>query len=204
MIPSSYIIDWLSAKRQSGMVSENPGIDNVTTMAYNDGEWWRKGEMHPVQATKYTTYACVERNGCKSMIGYYGIRTRKQQDQPDTRLPTYGVTWSTSRLVSSTVVWWFSGKKNNFCLCAHYYALHCIYISIIAVLSLLPVTDALEGVVRLHYCLLHAPYILLYPVCIRVHKWAAKGEIWLNDWMNECTNAGYVLRWIYIRYDYNW
>lgn len=30
--------------------------------------------------------------------------TRKQQDQPDTRLPTYGVTWSTSRLVSSTVV----------------------------------------------------------------------------------------------------
>ena len=86
------------------MVSENPGIDNVTTMAYNDGEWWRKGEMHPVQATKYTTYACVERNGCKSMIGYYGIRTRKQQDQPDTRLPTYGVTWSTSRLVSSTVV----------------------------------------------------------------------------------------------------
>lgn len=29
--------------------------------------------MHPVQATKYTTYACVERNGCKIMIGYYGV-----------------------------------------------------------------------------------------------------------------------------------
>ena len=36
MIPSSYIIDWLTAKRESGMVSENPGIDNVTTMAYGD------------------------------------------------------------------------------------------------------------------------------------------------------------------------
>ena len=99
--------------------------------------------------------------------------------------------------MSSTVVWWFLGKKNNFCLCAYYYTLHCIYISIIAVLSSLPVTDALEGVFMTPLlsttCSVHIAISRLYPGQEVGGKTWDMTE-WLDRWMHECR----LLRWIYI------
>lgn len=138
--------------------------------------------MHPVQATKvYTTYACGEGNGWKK---YDRIETTRSTWYSFAYIrevhglhPDYMTTYDDGL-----------GKKNNFCLCAYYYALHCIHIHIH--LHLLPVSSLTRwrggGVVRLHCLLLHAPYILLssrlYPgpeVGGRVWDMTE----WLNAWM---------------------
>ena len=91
------------------------------------------------------------------------------------------------------------GKKNNFCLCAYYYALHCIHIHIH--LHLLPVSSLTRwrgGVVRLHCLLLHAPYILLSS---RLYPGPeVGGRVWdMTEWMTGWMHGCRLLRWIYIR-----